>query len=608
MRRKGPHPLTLTLSSAGGEGIILALILSASVASAQGQAAPLPSFSLSRFTLNDGGRGGLAAATGDTLPRYRFRATLGIHYENNPLVYYRDTTRVGALVAHRAQLHLGLGFGITSWLQLAAELPMVIAQTGDDLTQSAGTVSPDGFGLGSTRLAMRLGILSQGFGGLKSDAPLDLALQVGLSLPFGVGNALNIESGWNFVPQLSAGGNLGAVRLGGEFSVLIRSATVLTSNTARDTVGSQLGLRLLVSSTGDGARFEGSFHSLIPIAGEAPPGFEVLGGVRVPIGPLELFALGGPGFGSLPGTPTFRVFAGIGLKPQAERCEAGTPHTAADCPELDDDRDGIRNRLDTCPLEPEDKDQFEDEDGCIDPDNDHDRVLDAEDACTIEPGPRSNKGCPIRVRDNDNDGTPDLQDKCPTVPGPKDHDGCPIKDGDLDGVEDEVDACPTEPGPRERRGCPLKDRDADTVEDARDNCPEVKGLPENAGCPAAERQLVIITQDKLVISDKIFFATAKATILPVSFGLLNQVAQVLRAHPEMTMVTVEGHTDDKGSAKLNRKLSLSRAKSVKAYLEHQGVDASRLNALGFGPDRPADSNKTEAGRANNRRVEFIIER
>lgn len=584
----------------------LALTLLAGTALAQ-QAAPLPSFSLSRFTLNDGGRGGLAAATGDTLPRHRFRATLGIHYENNPLVYYRDTTRVGALVAHRAQLHLGLGFGITSWLQVTAELPMVIAQTGDDLTQTAGTTTPDGFGLGSTRLAARVAFLSQGAGGLKGNAPLDLALQVGLALPFGVGNALNIESGWNVVPQLSAGGELGPVRLGGEVSALIRPATALTANTVRDTVGSQLGLRVLVGSTGEGARFEGSFHSLIPLEGGAPPGFELLGGVRVPIGPLELFALGGPGFGSLPGTPTVRVFAGLGIKPQAERCEATTKHDPADCPDLDDDRDGLKNRVDRCPLEPEDRDQFEDDDGCIDPDNDHDRVVDAEDQCPIEPGPRTNHGCPIRIRDNDNDGTPDLQDKCPTVPGPKNRDGCPVKDQDLDGVEDEVDACPTEAGPKERKGCPLKDKDLDTVEDARDNCPDVKGSPENQGCPEEERQLVIITADKLVISDKIYFATAKATILPVSFPLLNQVAQVLRSHPEIPMVTVEGHTDDQGSAKLNRKLSLGRAKAVVAYLEHQGVDVARLNAMGFGPDRPADTNKTEAGRANNRRVEFILE-
>lgn len=580
----------------------------ASLASAQ-QAEPLPAFSLTRFTLNDGGKAGMGAATGDTLPKHRFRATLALQYENNPLVYFRDTQRVGALVAHRAQLHLGLGFGVTSWLQVTGELPLVIAQSGDDLREVAHTVSPDAVGLGSPRLAARVGILSQGAGGLVASMPLDLALQVGLALPFGVGNALNVESGWNVVPQLSAGRDIaGAVRVGGEVAAVVRPATALTANSLRDTVGSQLGLRLLVSSVDEGARFEGSFHSLVPLEGTAPPGFELLGGVRVPIGPLELFALLGPGFGSLPGTPTFRLFAGIGLKPQAEKCEPGQPHTPAECPELDDDGDGFKNRRDQCPLEPEDKDQFEDDDGCLDPDNDRDRVLDADDECPIEPGPKSNKGCPVRMRDNDNDGTPDLQDKCPTIPGPKDRQGCPIKDQDLDGVEDEVDQCPTEPGPKERRGCPLKDRDGDTVIDERDNCPDVKGTPENQGCPEEEKQLVIITVDKLVITDKVYFATGKATILPVSFPLLNQVANVLRSHPEIPMITVEGHTDDQGSAKLNRKLSLNRAKAVQAYLEHQGIDASRLNAMGFGPDRPADSNKTNEGRANNRRVEFIIER
>lgn len=582
------------------------LVLGATAAVAQ-QASPLPAFSLTRFQLNDGGKGALTAASGDTLPEHRFRATLALHYENNPLVYYRDTTRVGSLVSHRVQLHLGLGFGITSWLQVTGELPLVVAQTGDDLTALASTASPDSVGLGSPRLAARLGILSQGQGGLAKGMPFDLALQLGVALPFGVGNALNVESGFNLTPQLSAGRNLGPVRIGGEVSGIIRGATALTSGTLKDTVGSQLGVRLLVSSTGDGARFEGSFHSLVALEGTTPPGFELLGGVRVPVGPLELFAIGGPGFGSLPGTPTVRVLAGLGIKPEADKCDANQSHHPADCPELDDDKDGLINRRDKCPLEAEDLDQFEDDDGCIDPDNDRDRVLDADDKCPIEPGPKSNNGCPVRVKDNDNDGTPDVSDKCPTIPGPKDHDGCPIKDQDQDGVEDEVDQCPTEAGPKERRGCPLKDRDEDGVEDARDNCPDEKGVPENQGCPAKVKQLVIITADKLVITDKVYFATGKATILPKSFELLNQVAAVIRSHPNIPFITVEGHTDDQGSAKLNRKLSLNRAKAVVAYLEHQGVDGGKLNGMGYGPDRPADTNATEAGRANNRRVEFIIE-
>ncbi len=585
---------------------LCAAVLVSSVASAQ-QAQPLPAFSLSRFTLNDGGKGGMGAATGDTLDQFKFRATLAIHYENNPLVYYRNAMPQGSLVRHRAQLHLGLAFGITSWLQVAGELPMVVVQSGDDLSSSAGAVAPDSFGLGSPRFALRMGILSQGGGGLASSMPLDLALQVGVALPFGVGNALNVENGWNVMPQLSAGRDFGPVRFGGEFSALIRQGVALTSSSTRDTVGHQLGLRALVSSTGEGARFEGSFHTLIPLDGGVPPGFELLGGVRIPIGPLELFALGGPGFGNLPGTPTFRVMGGLGIKPWAEKCDANSSHTPNDCPDLDDDQDGIRNKIDRCPLEPEDRDQFEDDDGCIDPDNDGDRVLDVDDKCPIEPGPKSNQGCPVRVKDNDNDGTPDAEDKCPTIPGPKNRFGCPVKDQDLDGVEDEVDACPTEPGPKERKGCPLNDRDGDGVEDKSDNCPDEKGPAENQGCPAKEKQLVIITADKLVITDRVYFATGKATILPVSFGLLNQVASVLRNHPEIPMVTVEGHTDDRGSAKVNRKLSLNRAKAVQQYLVHQGIDQNRLNAMGFGPDRPADTNKTEAGRANNRRVEFIIE-
>lgn len=581
------------------------LALAGAVGFAQ-SAQPLPAFSLTRFSLNDGGLGALTAATGDTLPKYRFRATLGFHYENNPLVYYRGGDKAGALVAHRGQVELGLGFGLTSWLQLTGALPMVVLQTGDDLSQSAHVTSPDAFGVGSPRFALRLGILSQGGSGLAKDMPFDLAIQAALSLPFGAGNALNIENGWTVVPQLSLGRDFGPVRFGGEVTALLRPSVSLTPNSAKDLIGNQLGVRAVLASTGLGVRFEGSFHTLVSLEGQTPPGFELLGGVRIPFGPLEFFAIAGPGFGSLPGTPTVRAYAGFGIKPQVSPCEPGQPHAPQDCPELDDDSDGVRNRLDRCPLEPEDRDQFEDDDGCIDPDNDHDRVPDGIDLCPIEPGPKSNRGCPVKVVDSDADGVLDTQDKCPTVPGPATNNGCPVKDADGDGLEDAVDQCPKEPGPRERSGCPLKDRDGDGVEDAQDNCPDEKGPAANHGCPAKDKQLVIITRDKLVITDKVYFATGKATILPVSFPLLNQVAAVLRNHPELPLITVEGHTDDQGSAKLNRKLSLSRAKAVQAYLEHQGVDGQRLNALGFGPDRPADTNKTAEGRANNRRVEFII--
>ena len=591
---------------------VLAGVLVSLSALAQ-EAAPLPPFSLTRFSPNDAPLGGLGAATGDVLPHKKFRAWGAFHYENNPLVLFRDNQRQGALVGNRLNLHLGVAYGITSWLTASLELPFVIYQGGDDLTQAAKAVSPDSFGLASPRLSVRLGILSQRKGGLLADAPVDLAFQLGTAFPFGVGNALAVESGWNIFPQLSAGRDFGPVRFGGEVTGYVRPSAVNLSNATfvRDQIGSQLGLRALVGSTGDGVRFEGSFHTLVPLGGgETPAGFELLGGARFPIGPIELFLMAGPGFGSLPGTPTVRVLGGVGIRPDdTDPCSSGRKHTPQQCPDLDDDNDTILNAADTCPLEPEDFDSYKDQDGCPDPDNDSDGVPDVSDKCPLKKGPLANNGCPmVKVVeiDTDSDGIVDAKDECPTEPGPPERNGCPVKDRDNDGLEDKDDACPDEAGPKENKGCPVKDKDGDTVEDKFDNCPEEKGPASNQGCPEKQKQLVIITSEKLIIKEKVFFATAKATILPRSFPLLNNVASVLRDHPEIQLIRVEGHTDAQGGRDYNISLSQRRANSVKDYLIHQGVDGTRLQAKGFGPDRPADSNKTEAGRSNNRRVEFVI--
>ncbi len=102
------------------------------------------------------------------------------------------------------------------------------------------------------------------------------------------------------------------------------------------------------------------------------------------------------------------------------------------------------------------------------------------------------------------------------------------------------------------------------------------------------------------------FASGKSIIQPRSLPLLDQVARVLREHPEIERVRVEGHTDDRGKAEANRALSQARAEAVRDYLVKQGVEGGRLEAKGFGPDRPVTSNKTAQGRATNRRVEFVI--
>jgi OmpA-OmpF porin, OOP family len=214
----------------------------------------------------------------------------------------------------------------------------------------------------------------------------------------------------------------------------------------------------------------------------------------------------------------------------------------------DRDHDGILDNVDKCPDDPEDKDGFEDEDGCPD-------------------------------LDNDKDGIPDVKDKCPNEPEDKDNfedeDGCPDPDNDKDGVPDKADKCPNDPGP-----------------------------PDNDGCPKKYTHIVV-TQEKIELKQKIFFDTDKATIQPRSFSLLDEIGNVLKSRPTMT-VRIEGHTDSRGTRAHNMKLSAARAESVRQHLVGLGIEPARMEAKGYGPDQPIETNKTAAGREKNRRVEFFI--
>lgn len=231
------------------------------------------------------------------------------------------------------------------------------------------------------------------------------------------------------------------------------------------------------------------------------------------------------------------------------------------------------------------------------PDQDNDGIPDAEDKCPTKPGKKENQGCP----DTDGDGLFDHEDKCPTEPGPKENQGCPSGDSDGDGVPDSEDKCPTIPGPKENKGCP--DSDGDTVNDADDQCPAVKGEPDNKGCPRYKQ--VVVKETKLELGQKIFFAFDQATILPKSFDLLDEVAQALKDATKLR-VRIEGHTDATGSVERNMALSEARANAVREYLIGQGLTPERLEAKGYGPTLPLESNATVEGRERNRRVEFVI--
>jgi len=100
------------------------------------------------------------------------------------------------------------------------------------------------------------------------------------------------------------------------------------------------------------------------------------------------------------------------------------------------------------------------------------------------------------------------------------------------------------------------------------------------------------------------FDTGKSTIKPESKPIINQIVEMMKANPSLK-IGVEGHTDNVGNPKSNKTLSDERAKSVVATIVAQGIDAKRLSAAGYGQDKPIADNKTEEGRAKNRRVDLV---
>lgn len=115
-----------------------------------------------------------------------------------------------------------------------------------------------------------------------------------------------------------------------------------------------------------------------------------------------------------------------------------------------------------------------------------------------------------------------------------------------------------------------------------------------------------VTDKQIMILAPVFFDYDKDTIKPESFAILNDVAQTMTEHPELLKVEVAGHTDSDGSDKYNTDLSQRRVESVRRYLIEKGIDGNRLVAKGYGESKPIASNKTEEGKAKNRRVEFVI--
>ena len=229
------------------------------------------------------------------------------------------------------------------------------------------------------------------------------------------------------------------------------------------------------------------------------------------------------------------------------------------------------------------------------PDRDGDGVVDSLDECPDIVGVM--KGCP----DSDGDGIADNYDPCPKEYG-TDH-GCPLADTDNDGVPDKEDACPTVAGMSKYKGCPVPDTDKDGIDDDHDKCPDLAGIPANGGCPEIKEEIVNKVN---LVARSIQFKFASDELLDVSLKPLNEVAEILKQEPKLHLV-IEAHADNRGTPERNLMWSERRAKAVADYFIQKGISSERLSYKGYGDTKPKASNKTEAGRSKNRRVEMKLE-
>jgi OmpA-OmpF porin, OOP family len=284
-----------------------------------------------------------------------------------------------------------------------------------------------------------------------------------------------------------------------------------------------------------------------------------------------------------------------GVGDKLDKCP-GTPSIAkvdeSGCP-IDTDKDGIADFEDLCP----DVLGSTTAGGC--PDADGDSFADHLDQCPNKAGTKAFNGCP----DTDGDGITDAQDNCPTEKGETIFNGCP--DSDKDGVADVDDKCANTPNKIkvDIKGCPL-DSDNDGVADFQDTCPTEAGIKANKGCPEVKAEVKELFKQALT---GIKFETGKDIIKAESFAILDNVVKVMKENPSYKL-KIAGHTDNVGDATKNLDLSDRRAKAVQKYLiDHGVVSSSIISAQGFGDTQPIGDNTTKTGKAQNRRVEFIVE-
>ncbi|MEO8550854.1 MAG: choice-of-anchor D domain-containing protein [Kofleriaceae bacterium] len=423
-----------------------------------------------------------------------------VSYASDPLVL-RTSPNDNVTIADRMMLELGGAYAFGDHFEIGLRCPLYL-QSGENLTSPTtfGEPAAAGTAIGDLFVHAKAMIL-------RSHRP-DADFAVGTSVALGLPTATDDEFAGSSKPQLDALALVSFAPPGFEKNLAfsLEAGVVLRSTTIYHDIDQGNGMLWGVGASyrvrPDLALTAEVFGELVPNGlRDAPTGSDAMGPPRLYDAIEGLigahyqmerrvnlgFALG-RGLTSAPGTPAVRGVLTVTFAPSAEKPIAAKPKAG------DADHDGIPNDLDRCPDEPEDKDGFQDDDGCPDLDNDSDGIADAKDKC------------PDEAEDKD---------------GFEDDDGCPDLDNDKDGIPDRTDRCPSQPE-------------------------TINGVDDEDGCPDAGAGLVTLDKDRVKLEEGLKFATGK--IAPESFNVMGQLGATLRAHTELSKLRITGHT--KGRAQI----------------------------------------------------------
>ena len=585
-RRRAPYSFRGALPA-----LLAGVTLAGGAATARAEAIDVQAFRPSPFVQDT-----FSVETGETDGPCCWSAGLFLNYQKSPLVLRAvrggSAPVIREIVSDQLTANLLGSYRFAEWFALGLDVPVVAYQAGDSVP---GVAAPKSFGLGDIRLYPRFRLLSVDHGLFTLGFSPTISVPTGGLIDPYMGND-NVV----LLPTLMAALNLGR---GGLALDVGAAAGIGKAKFANLDVSHLLTLKA-------GAWFAivpqkldliAEAYSSTPLnqpfgdVNEAP--LEVLGGLTWHVAPgFDLNAGGSGGVIRGVAAPEFRVVAG------AQFFCAPPPPAPPVC-DADPDGDGVCSpcvaeqhreaefsavcqRTDRCPDVPEDKDGFEDDDGCPDPDNDRDGLC---DPWVTEKGQSDTFKTACR-----------LSDQCPDVPededGFEDDDGCPDPDNDKDGICD--------PWVEEQH----REAEFKALCVPTDKCPDQpetrNSYQDDDGCPD---KAVEITKKKVVILQTVLFYFDETRIKEESFPLLDEVVQTLKDNPQLRKIRIEAHTDERGKASHNLPLSKGRAKSVYDYMVAHGIDAKRLTSDGYAATRPlVKGARTEEDHQKNRRVEFTI--